>query len=218
MEELKRMAAEKAVELVEDGMVVGLGTGSTVYYAIRRIGETKRVVCVPTSLRTEKIARDSGIPMGSVEDFDRIDVTIDGADEIDIRLNLTKGLGGALYREKVVAQMSDLLVIVADESKTVRALGEKAPLPVEVMPFGHMRTMAELKRLGCSCSIREQLSDNGNMLVDCDFGGSFPQPLENLAGKIKGVTGVVEHGLFLGLADVAFIGGKDGVAIIEKRD
>jgi ribose 5-phosphate isomerase A len=218
MEELKRIAAEKAVELVEDGMVVGLGTGSTVYYAIRKIGETKRVVCVPTSLRTEKIARDSGIRIGSVEDFDRIDMTIDGADEIDSGLNLTKGLGGALYREKVVAQMSDFLVIVADESKTVRALGEKAPLPVEVMPFGHMRTMAELKCLGCSCSVRGQMSDNGNMLVDCDFGGSFPQPLENLAGKIKGVTGVVEHGLFLDLADVAFIGGKDGVAVVEKRD
>jgi ribose 5-phosphate isomerase A len=218
MEEFKRMAAEKAVELVEDGMVIGLGTGSTVYYAIRKIGETKRVVCVSTSLRTEKIAKNSGIRMGSVEDFDRIDLTIDGADEIDSELNLTKGLGGALYREKVVAQMSDLLVIVADESKTVRALGEKAPLPVEIVSFGHRRALAELKRLGCSCSVREQISDNGNMLIDCDFGGSFPQPLENLARKIKGVTGVVEHGLFLGLADVAFIGGKEGVAVIEKRD
>jgi len=214
MEELKRSAAEKAVELIENGMVVGLGTGSTVSYAIKLIGKTRKVTGVPTSVETEKLAKKCGIRLGSIEDFDVIDIDIDGADEIDGSLNLSKGLGGALYREKVVALMSKTFVVVADESKLVEKLCEKAPVSVELLPFGYRRTMRELESLGCRCVLREKRSDNGNMLVSCYF--EPLQSIEDLAKEIKSITGVVEHGLFIGMASKCFIGGRRGVITLER--
>ncbi|MDY6985773.1 MAG: ribose-5-phosphate isomerase RpiA [Candidatus Thermoplasmatota archaeon] len=214
MEEFKRAAAEEAVELIEDGMVVGLGTGSTVSYAIKRIGEMKKITGVPTSIETEKLAKKYGIRIGNVEDFDVIDIDIDGADEIDRSLNLSKGLGGALYREKVVALMSRTFVVVADESKLVGSLGEKAPVSVELLPFGHKRAIRALQSLGCRCDIREKRSDNGNMLVSCYF-GPISEP-SSLVEAIKSITGVVEHGLFIGMASKCFIGGRKGVTTMER--
>jgi len=217
MEALKKAAAEMAVELVDDSMVVGLGTGSTVRYVIERLGEMKKgIIGVPTSIETERLAGRCGIELASVEDFDSIDIDIDGADEIDRELNLSKGLGGALYREKVVALMSRTLVIVADESKLVERLCERAPLSVEIMPFGYKRTVHELEALGCRCVLREQKSDNGDMLASC-YPSSFTGSLEDLATRVKSVTGVVEHGLFLDMAAMAFIGRREGVLTLERQ-
>jgi ribose 5-phosphate isomerase A len=215
MEELKRAAAEKAVELIEEGMVVGLGTGSTVSYAIKKIEKIeKRITGIPTSIATKNLAESCGIKIGSIEDFDVIDIDIDGADEIDGMLNMSKGLGGALYREKVVALMSRTFVVVADESKLVGSLGEKAPVSVELLPFGYRRAMRELESLGCRCVLRDVKSDNGNLLVSCYF--EHLQKQKMVASRIKSITGVVEHGLFLNMATMAFIGKRDGVMVMER--
>ena len=212
----KKIAGERAAELVENGMVVGLGTGSTVYYAIKKIGEMNiDVVGIPTSKATEKIAKEGKIKIGNIGDYKSIDIDIDGADEIDRELNLTKGRGGALFREKMVAELSERFIVVADESKLVKKLGEKAPLPVEVLPFGHRKTMRELEEFGCRVIKRDLITDNGNWVVDCYFENPFPEPLRKFAEEIKGITGVVEHGLFLGMADVAFVAGRSGLITLR---
>ena len=158
MSELKRQAAERAVSYVKDGMVVGLGTGSTAYFAVEAIGrlvsEGQSLMGVPTSKATEDQARKCGIPLLELDQVDRIDITIDGADEVDGRMDLIKGLGGALLREKMVAYISNQQVIVVDDSKLVSRLGQKAPLPVEVVPFGHRRTAKHLESLGCRAELR----------------------------------------------------------------
>jgi ribose 5-phosphate isomerase A len=219
---VKQLAAEKAVEYVEDGMKVGLGTGSTAYWAIRKLGERVReglkITAVATSQASEDQAREEGIPMVGFGDIDSLDLTIDGADELDGKLQLVKGGGGALLREKIVAMGSTRMIVVADESKAVQTLG-KFPLPVEIVPFAWEWTLADIAGLGCKPELRrsgEELykSDNGNYIADCHFEAIASAP--ELAKALQQIPGVVEHGLFIGIADFAIIGKNDGsIEMIE---
>jgi len=215
----KREAAEAAAALVEDGMVVGLGTGSTAYFAIealiRRVGSGLRILGIPTSERSAAQAREGGIPLTSFAEHRRLDVTIDGADEIASgSLSLIKGLGGALLREKIVAAASDRLVIVADKRKLVDRLGAIVKLPVEVVPFGWETTAGRLARLGINPALRggEQSpfrTDGGNLILDCDVGPiADPAGLDQAIGQ---TIGVVETGLFIGMASMAFVADESGV-------
>ena len=172
---LKQMAGEKAVEWLEDGMTVGLGTGSTAYWAIKRIGELAKgglsVKCVATSVQSEALARECGLNILDVNDVEQVDLTIDGADEVDPEFNLIKGGGGALLREKIVASLSKSEIIVVDGSKMVEKLNVGFPLPVEVAPFGWERTKAKLEALGCTAERRTKdnavyKTDNGNFILD----------------------------------------------------
>ncbi|GGF84713.1 ribose-5-phosphate isomerase A [Paenibacillus albidus] len=221
---VKQLAAEKAVEYVKDGMKVGLGTGSTAYWAIRKLGqrvqEGLNITAVATSRASEDQARELGIPLVSFGDIDSLDLTIDGADELDSELQLIKGGGGALLREKIVASNSGRMIVVADESKAVAVLG-KFPLPVEVVPFAWEWTVAEIAKLGCKPELRrsgEELykSDNGNYIADCRFEAIESAP--ELANALQNIPGVVEHGLFIGIADLAIVGKQDGsIEVITTR-
>lgn len=214
--ESKRIAAEHAVTYIKDGMVVGLGTGSTAYWAIRKIGERVKegllVRAVATSRQSEQLAQELGIPLVAFEEIDGIDITIDGADEVDGELNLIKGGGGALLREKIVAASSRKLIIIADESKLVNRLGT-FPLPVEVTVFGSSLTMNKLAKFGCPLKLRTVndqpfVTDNGNYIIDCQF-GAIEQP-QQLHDEINGIPGVVINGLFIHMADRVIIGQNDG--------
>ncbi|WP_307587234.1 ribose-5-phosphate isomerase RpiA [Paenibacillus wynnii] len=219
---VKQLAAEKAVEYVQDGMKVGLGTGSTAYWAIRKLGERVseglKITAVATSQASEDQARELGIPLVAFGDIDSLDLTIDGADELDSKLQLIKGGGGALLREKIVASNSTRMIVVADESKAVTTLG-KFPLPVEIITFAREWTVAELAKLGCKPVLRKNgdelyKTDNGNYIADCHF--EAIDSAADLALKLQGIPGVVEHGLFIGIADLAIIGKNDGsIEIIE---
>lgn len=197
-------------------MVVGLGTGTTAKFAVdalgRRMREGLRFVGIPTSEATASQARSLGIPLSTLGDHPSIDLTIDGADEVDLKTrNLIKGRGGALLREKIVASSSKQLVIVADESKLVEKLGSKMPVPVEVIPFGWQATARKLKALGCEPTVREGFTtDSGNFILDCPF-GPIADP-EALARQIDSTVGVVEHGLFLGLASRILIASGIGIS------
>ena len=221
-EEMKRRAGEEAVKYVKDGMIVGLGTGSTVRYTILKLGELVgeglEIIGIPTSRATEKLAKKVGIKLGELNDYDYIDLTIDGADEVDRGLNLIKGGGGALLREKMIAYASRYEIIVVDESKVKEYLGD-FPLPVEIVRFGYKRTMKNLQSLGCVPKLRMKgeepyITDNGNYIVDCKF-GKIADP-EELERKIDEIPGVVEIGLFINLANEVIIGKKDGVEIRKK--
>ncbi len=221
-EEMKRRAGEEAVKYVKDGMIVGLGTGSTVRYTILKLGELVgeglEIIGIPTSRATEKLAKEVGIKLGELNDYDYIDLTIDGADEVDRGLNLIKGGGGALLREKMIAYASRYEIIVVDESKVKEYLGD-FPLPVEIVRFGYKRTMKNLQSLGCVPKLRMKgeepyITDNGNYIVDCKF-GKIADP-EELERKIDEIPGVVEIGLFINLANEVIIGKKDGVEIRKK--
>lgn len=225
IEELKRQAAERAVEYIQSGMVVGLGTGSTAVFAVRRIGallaggQLQRIVGIPTAEVTARAAERAGVPLGTLDDHPSVDVTIDGADEIDPHLNLIKGLGGALLREKIVAAASRQLIIIADDSKRVEQLGTRAPVPVEVVPFARRPVAAYLASLGARVIERRKdgqpfITDEGNIILDCHFPG-LPNPLE-IAQLIRAQPGVVEHGLFLGMATEAIVAGKRGVVVLER--
>ncbi|HIH98690.1 MAG TPA: ribose-5-phosphate isomerase RpiA [Thermoplasmata archaeon] len=223
MEELKQKAAEKACEHVKDGMILGLGTGTTVKYAIRKIGELVKgglkVKGIPTSAETEELAKKERIPLTNFEENSRIDLTIDGADEVDPELNLIKGRGGALTREKIVAFNSKREIIVVDETKVVGVLG-KAPLPVEVVPLGASPIKRELEKLGAEVSLRtkngkEFFTDNGNYILDCKF--NEIKNAKNLETKINSIPGVVENGLFINLADKAIVGTSEGIKILEGK-
>jgi ribose 5-phosphate isomerase A len=218
--EMKRLAGEEAAGQVRDGMIVGLGTGSTVHYTVMRLGEMVReglnITGIPTSKATERLATEQGIKLGTLAEHPSIDITIDGADEVDPQLNLIKGMGGALLREKVVASVSEKMIVVVDDSKLVETLGTKSPLPVEVVPFALSPCLAELGKLCDETVVRTvggqaYVTDNGNNIVDCRFSG-IPEPrvLEN---KLMGIPGVVENGLFLGLATLAVVGTPGGVSI-----
>ncbi|MBU4256397.1 MAG: ribose-5-phosphate isomerase RpiA [Thermoplasmatales archaeon] len=220
---LKQVAGEKAVEYVKNGGVVGLGTGSTVFYAIKKIGEKVKngldIVGIPTSVETEKLAKQFGIQLSTLEEHPVIDVTIDGADEIDKKLNLIKGMGGALLREKIVASASKKEVIVADDSKLVDMLGTKSFLPVEVARFGWSYAAKKISEFDCKPELRKKdgkifITDNGNYILDCKF-KSIMNPKE-MEEKINNIPGVVENGLFIGLADVVVVASEKGVRIIEK--
>lgn len=222
--ELKEVAAREAVRYVEDGMVVGLGSGTTATIAIRLIGEMVKggisIVGIPTSRESEDLARKVGIPLGELRANSSVDLTIDGADEVDPNLNLIKGLGGALVREKIVAAATNLEIIVADESKLVDQLGTKVPLPVEVVKFSYEATMHKLEKLGCKVAIRMRhserfVSDNGNFVVDC----KFPKidDANALEADINLIPGVVDSGLFLDLADKVIVATRDGTSIMERE-
>jgi ribose 5-phosphate isomerase A len=218
----KRAAAEAAVALVEDGMVVGLGTGSTAYFAIealiRRVREGLHILAIPTSTRSEAQARAGGILLTSFAEHRRLDLTIDGADEIELgSLNLIKGLGGALLREKIVAAASDRLVIVADARKLTAHLGG-VPVPVETVPFGWETTAERLGRLGAEPALRRGEdgqpfhTDGGNLILDCSFG--LIADAAALDQAIGQTIGVVETGLFIGMARLALVANDTGISRI----
>lgn len=224
----KRQAAERAVAHVKPGMKLGLGTGSTAAHFVRLLGERVRggleVVAVPTSEATAELAAREGIPLTSLDAHPFLDLTVDGADEIDPALRLIKGGGGALLREKIVAMASDQLIIIADQGKLVGQLG-RFPLPIEVVPFGlaATRQMAELVASDVGCvgeiTLREAggrpfMTDGGHYILDCAF-GSIPEP-EALAEALSFVPGVVDTGLFIGIADLVIVAGPDGVQEISS--
>lgn len=221
----KELAALEAVKLIGTGQVVGLGTGSSAEYAIREIGELIRKGSleikggVPTSSRTEELARSLDIPILDIREVEKIDLTIDGADEFTPELALIKGGGGALFREKIVASMSTEMIVIADSSKQVKKLG-KFHLPVEVAPFAARYVLAQLKQLGGMGKIREAsgspyFTDQQNYVVDVDF-GLIENP-EKLSDQLNEIVGVVCHGLFLGLATKVIAGEGDAVRILERK-
>lgn len=220
---MKRIAAEKAVELIEEGMIVGLGTGSTVKYALKKIGEQVsdglHIQGIPTSNQTKKLALKYNIPLTSLAEHPEIDLTIDGADELDSDLNVIKGGGGALTREKIIAFHSKKVVIIADDSKVVKSLGIDFPLPVEIVKFSWEATKKSLEAFECECTLRKIfddpfITDNGNYIIDCEFDRiSEPEQLEQ---EMNMIPGVVENGLFIGLADKAIIGSTQGIMTLEK--
>jgi ribose 5-phosphate isomerase A len=215
----KKLAGEAATKYVKSGMVVGLGTGSTVYYAILKLGKLKLdIVGIPTSRSTEALAKKAGIRLGRLAEHPHVDVTIDGADEIDHSLNLIKGMGGALLREKVVASASKKLIIVADRSKVVKVLGTKSPLPVEVAQYALPYCLAELKKLCREARVRRSgrlayVTDNGNNIIDCTF-DKITEPA-GLEARLNLTPGVVENGLFLNLATLAIVGGTKGLSELK---
>lgn len=214
----KQLAGEYAANFVKDGMNVGLGTGSTVYWAIQKLGERIKeglsFQAVPTSKETEVLAKQLNISLISLNDVQSLDLTIDGADEIDANLQLIKGGGGALLREKIVATSSKELIIIADESKLVTHLGT-FPLPVEIIPFSWKQTERKIQSLGCQTTLRLKnnetfITDNNNMIIDCIFPYNLTNPT-NLHTQLKMITGVVETGLFVNMTSKAIIGTKNGI-------
>lgn len=224
--DLKSAAAEAAVQEVEDGMVLGLGTGSTVARFLealaRRIrdGELPGVRGVPTSVHTATEAHSMAIPLTNLDDDPVIELAVDGADEVDMDLDLIKGLGGALLREKVVAQASERLIVIADETKLVDRLGSRSPVPVETLPFAMSPIRRFAEGLGAEVTVREEeagtpyRTDNGNFILDCRFPDGIDDP-EGLDRVLNSRAGVVETGLFLGLAATALVGTADGVRTLE---
>ncbi len=223
--QMKKAAAEKAVEtFVRDGMTVGLGTGSTAYFVILKVAELVKqgynLKCVATSNTTERLALENGISIMSLNDVDHIDVTIDGADEVDPSMNLIKGLGGALLHEKIVAAASVEEIIVVDESKLVEKIGTRVSLPVEVITFGHEHTAYGLKRQGCEPVLRMKgnepyLTDSGNMIYDC----KFEKGIDYLAfteSALNRIPGVVECGLFINMVRAVVIAHSDGTVEIRE--
>lgn len=216
----KRLAGEAAVELVESGMVVGIGTGSTAAYMIqalaRRIQAGLHIIgAVPTSEATEQLARSLGIPLTDLNAHPELDLAIDGTDEIDGHLNLIKGGGGALLREKIVASASHRFIVIADVTKQVMQLGLRAVLPVETIPFAVTPVSRRLQALGASVQIRQRsnqvfITDNGNMILDCSFPNGIAEPAD-LQARIRRIVGVVETGLFLNMTERAIIGGPEGI-------
>jgi ribose 5-phosphate isomerase A len=227
---LKMLAAERALEFVKPGMKLGLGTGSTAAKFIellgRRVAGGLDIVGVPTSEGTRALAERLGVPLTTLDEQPELDLTVDGADEIDRDLNLIKGGGGALLREKIVAMASERMIVIADSAKRVERLGA-FPLPVEIVRFGARATlrMMEIAAQDIGCDGRLTLrkiangdnfvTDSGNFIVDCAFG--LILDAEALGDVLEMIPGVVEHGLFIGIADTAILAGKDGIEIIEAR-
>ena len=209
----KEAAGRAAAKLVCDGDIVGLGSGSTAYFAVIALGERVKaglkITGIPTSVQTGELARAVGIPLTTLDEHPEIDITIDGADEVDPRLNLIKGGGGALLREKVVASVTKKMVVVVDSGKIVSVLG-KFPLPIEVISFARTVVEKKIVALGGSPKLRTKsdgspfVTDNGNQILDCSF-GKIADPAA-LALELNGMPGVVEHGLFIGLAKLAIVG------------
>jgi len=215
----KEAAARYAAGLVQDGMVVGLGTGTTAVKLVDVLGERVRdglkFVGVPTSERTAEQARALGIPLRTLDEAGRLDLNIDGADEVDPHLDLVKGHGGALMREKLVASAARRFVVMVDESKLVERLGQEFAIPVEVVEFGWGTTQRRLEDLGLTCELRGGQSnpfetDNHNYILDCHVADARGRTTQELAGAIKLTTGVVDHGYFLGMASLVVIGKTSG--------
>jgi ribose 5-phosphate isomerase A len=212
----KKAAAEKAVQYVKEGMIVGLGSGTTSYWAIHNLGlrikEGLKIKAVASSKSSEDLAKQWGIPLVTFAEIDVIDVTIDGADEVDPDYNLIKGGGGAHLREKILASNSNKLIIIVDESKLVNKLG-KFPLPVEIVPFASELTIKKLEALHCKPITRqvdkkEFITDNGNLIVDCMF-NEIVNP-KSLSERLNSIPGVVDHGLFINMTDTIIVGKDDG--------
>ena len=230
MDDLQRQAAARALEQVRDGMRLGLGTGSTAKHFVELLGERVRaglsVIGVPTSETTHADAIRCGITLTTLDDIDRLDLTVDGADEIDPALNLIKGGGGALLREKIVAAASDHMIVIADDSKWVDTLG-RFPLPIEVVPFGLAATQRAIGRAFAESGVSVQMvvrsgkdghvfvTDGGHWIIDAHLGRIVDVP--RLAGLLAAIPGVVEHGLFIGLASTAILAGGNGIRVIERR-
>jgi ribose 5-phosphate isomerase A len=229
IDQLKRAASLRAAEWIRDGMVLGLGTGSTVYFVLEEIaaqrsrGAWKNVVGIPTSDATASLAERFGIPLTSLDEHPDIDLTIDGADEVDGELRLIKGLGGALLREKIVADASATLLIAVDESKRVRRLGTRGPLPVEVEPFGANTHPAFFASLGADARFRTNgggelfRTDGGNLIVDLHFPDGIEDP-EALDLRINRRPGILENGLFIHLADHVLTASASGVEVDSLGD
>ena len=230
MDELKRQAAAHALTQVRGGMKLGLGTGSTAKHFVDLLGEKVRaglnVVGVPTSEATRIQAEQCGIPLTTLDEIDRLDLTVDGADEIDPAFNLIKGGGGALLREKIVAAASDRMIVIADDSKWVDVLG-RFPLPVEVIPFGLAATRRAIAAAFAESGVSGQMgvrkardghvfvTDGGHWIIDAHLGRIPDAP--RLAGLLSLIPGVVEHGLFIGLASTALLAGAQGIRVVERR-
>jgi ribose 5-phosphate isomerase A len=229
MDELKRQAAARALEFVRDGMKLGLGTGSTAKHFVELLGIRVRaglsVIGVPTSEATRADAVRCGIPLTTLDDIDRLDLTVDGVDEIDPRLNAIKGGGGALLREKIVASASDRMIVIADDSKWVEVLG-RFPLPVEVIPFGLAATQRAMGRAFEQAGVSGPMTvrrgrdghvfvtDGGHWIIDAFLGQIQDAP--RLAALLASIPGVVEHGLFIGLASTAVLAGPRGIRVVER--
>jgi len=225
-EKSKKRAALEAVKHVKDSFVVGLGSGSTAAYAIKEIGKITRqknwqVLGVPTSYQAMQLATEYGIKLTTLQEHPQLDLTIDGADQIDRELNLIKGMGGALTREKIVASASKRVIIVADETKSVKKLGTNHPVPIEVLPFATSTVMLKIRKMKGKPRLRETsgkvgplVTDNGNFILDADF-GPIDAPSE-LNFQLKSVPGVVETGIFAGLADIVYLGTKNTVRKLKK--
>jgi ribose 5-phosphate isomerase A len=230
MDGLKRQAAAKALEHVQDGMKLGLGTGSTARHFVDLLGQRVagglRVIGVPTSEATRAQAEACKIPLTTLDEVDRLDLTVDGADELDPALNLIKGGGGALLREKIVAAASDRMIVIADETKWVDVLG-RFPLPIEVIPFGLAATRRAMATAFAQSGVSGQMglrkdkdghvfvTDSGHWIVDAHLGRIADAP--RLAGLLSLIPGVVEHGLFIGLASTAVLAGAQGIRAVERR-
>jgi len=223
---LKQMVAAKAVEEVKSGMVLGLGTGSTTRYAIEMIGQRLRegrlkdIVGVPTSSGSAQLARQMGIPLTTLQEHPVIDLTIDGADEVGPDLVLIKGQGGALLHEKIVARASRREIIIVDDSKLVQVLGSRAPLAVEVIPFGWDTYLPAIRELGCNPVLRMKgtepyITDEGNYIVDCHF-ERIDDPAR-LECELNLIPGVVENGIFIGLASVILVASESGISELWPR-
>jgi ribose 5-phosphate isomerase A len=220
----KAAAARASLRFVQDGNIVGLGTGSTAARAVRFLGERVHaglnIRGIPTSVKTQELAASLGIPLTTLDDFQQIDVDIDGADEFDPQLHLIKGGGGALLREKIIASASRQVVIIADSSKQVAVLG-KFPLPVEVIPFAQRLVAKKIGALGATVKLRQDakgnpfLSDEGHHILDCSF-GKIPDP-PVLARQLSDMPGVVEHGLFIDLATVVLVAKGENVTELRRR-
>ena len=221
-EEFKKMCGEAAAREVESGDIVGLGTGSTVYYTIKYLGELARdeglgIIGIPTSIATEKIARESGITLGTFEEYQELDIAIDGADQVDPDFNLIKGGGGAHVREKIVASAAKKFIVVADETKIVQTLN--MAVPIEVLPFSVGLVMKKLSDLGATPFLRLSgrnyfITDNKNYVIDADFGAITNPPV--LEKEINSIPGVVDNGIFTDMTSEVFIGANYGVKTLKR--
>ncbi len=224
----KQLAAAAALDFVKSGMKLGLGTGSTTRYFVDMLGakiksgEIENIIGVPTSESTASQARALKIPLGSLSDIEELDLAVDGADEVDPQLNLIKGLGRALLREKIVESHAREFIVIVDESKLVKRLGTKGALPVEIVPFEARAHIRWLNSLGCRAEQWMELdgtpamTDNGNYLAKCFFHEGIADVYE-LAEKLAWRAGIVEHGLFLNMATRVIVAGEDGVRIMERN-
>jgi len=227
VEELKRLAAKHAVDMVQSGMILGLGHGSTTRHAVDILGERVQsgalqgIIGVPTSEYTMAQAQALGIPLSTLVEQPVLDMAIDGADEVDPDLNLIKGLGGALLREKIVESAAQRLVVIVDESKLVKRLGTRGPLPVEVTQFAWEAHRRWLESLGCRAELRREadgepfITDNSNYIIHCTFPEGIPNPVA-LGRTLTEHPGILEHGLFLGMATEVVVAGVAGVRLINR--
>ncbi len=227
IEKAKKKAASEAVKHVKDGYIVGLGSGSTAAYAIKEMGrkilqKKWQILGVPTSYQAMQLATENGIKITTLQEYPQLDLTIDGADQIDEKLNLIKGMGGALTREKIVASVSKQVVIVADESKLVKTLGMNHSVPIEVLPFATSAVTLRIRKTKGKPCLRETsgkvgplVTDNGNFILDVDFGPiDAPRRLDS---QLKYIPGVVETGIFAGMADIVYLGTKNNAQKLRKR-